>query len=251
MFRWAAQREYIQPDQLVSINTIQGEEKGRSKAKPARDVDAVPDDHVILTLPHLPETVADMVRLQRFTGMRPQEVCDIKFGDIQTINGDIYFYPKHHKTIHKGKIRAVPLNANVLSLLNNYKGTADEFIFSPKKSRERQIAIRTFKRVTPPSCGSKPKKDRIIKGGDHYTSCSYRRAIYRACDRLFFGINGYKWSPNQLRHAAAVEIDSEHGIEAVGAALGHSKIAISRRYAGQNLKLATKAVGRVGAAIVG
>ncbi len=48
-------------------------------------------------------------------------------------------------------------------------------------------------------------------------------------------------SPNQLRHAAAVDIQSTLGIEAVAAMLGHSKIDTSKIYAKHNLALAIEA----------
>ena len=63
----------------------------------------VEDSAVELTLPYLPTTVADMVRLQRLTGMGPDEVCQLRPRDVDR-TGDVWSYtPDHHKTQHAGK----------------------------------------------------------------------------------------------------------------------------------------------------
>jgi hypothetical protein len=40
------------------------------------------------TLPHLPPMVADMVRIQRFVGCRPAEVCLLRPADLDR-SGDV------------------------------------------------------------------------------------------------------------------------------------------------------------------
>lgn len=96
------------------------------------------------------------------------------------------------------------------------------------------------------SAGNTPKSAKQRLAGEKYTSCSYRRAIHRACSRLFFGLKGYKWSPNQLRHAVAAEVQELADIEAVAAVLGHAKVDMSRVYAGRNVKLAIDTMRRIG-----
>jgi integrase len=45
----------------------------------------------LATIEHLPDVVADMVQLQRLTGARPGEICDIRPGDINR-KGDVWEY---------------------------------------------------------------------------------------------------------------------------------------------------------------
>lgn len=124
-------------------------------------------------------------------------------------------------------------------------GNPDLFCFNPKRSAEIQIAKKTAARVTPLSCGNTPKAKRKIQGGPCYTAHSYRRAIHRACE-LVFGKGGIKWSPNQLRHALAEEVQGIGDIEAVAAVLGHSKLDTSKIYAKHNLKLAIETMRQIG-----
>ena len=75
MFRWGVAEELIRPEVYQALVALPGLRKGRGEARETKPVLPVDDATVDATLPHLPEVVADMVRLQRVTGMRPAEVC--------------------------------------------------------------------------------------------------------------------------------------------------------------------------------
>jgi integrase len=91
MFRWAVAEELIPPAVFQAISSVPGLRKGRSNAKETAPIGPVSDDVVEATLPFLPEVVADMVRLQRLTGMRPAEVCILRPGDIDR-SGEVWNY---------------------------------------------------------------------------------------------------------------------------------------------------------------
>ena len=61
-----------------------------AEARETAPVLPVDDAVVDATLPHMPAVVADMVRLQRCTGMRPAEVCMIRPCDLDR-TGDLKF----------------------------------------------------------------------------------------------------------------------------------------------------------------
>ena len=71
IFRWAVSQELVPVTVFQALKTVEGLKRGRSTATESKPVLPVPDEIVEATLPFLPVVVADMVRLQRLTGMRP------------------------------------------------------------------------------------------------------------------------------------------------------------------------------------
>lgn len=102
LFRWGVSEELIPSSIHEALRTVSNLQKGRSAAKEHAPVSAVADDVVTRTIEHLSDVVADMVRFQRLTGCRPDEVrmirpCDLDRGD------DVWAYrPESHKTEHHG-----------------------------------------------------------------------------------------------------------------------------------------------------
>jgi len=108
------------------------------------------------------------------------------------------------------------------------------------------------------------------------TTCSYRRAIARACDQAFSPSEplaklgnetkvqwrirltieqkaelktwqkSHRWHPHQLRHNAATELRKEFGLEAARIILGHRSAAITEVYAEKDEQQAIEAINRVG-----
>ena len=75
-FKWAVENELVRPDMYHGLMAVSGLRKGRSEAREPDPVQPVDDATVQATLPHLTPVVADMIRLQRITGCRPQDVCN-------------------------------------------------------------------------------------------------------------------------------------------------------------------------------
>lgn len=91
LFRWAAGEELIPASVPQALAMVTGLRKGRTSARETSPIMPIDDSAVDATLPHLSEVVADMVRLQRLTGMRPQEVCLMRPGDIDQ-SADVWMY---------------------------------------------------------------------------------------------------------------------------------------------------------------
>ena len=131
------------------------------------------------------------------------------------------------------------------------------------------------------SCGNGPGKKRKnnpkVKAGERYDVASYRRAIYRACDKAFppepplakrkdetiaqwknrlkssnqleklkRWQKKHRWAPNQLRHAAGTEVRKRFGLEAAQVTLGHSTARITEVYAERDLAKAIEVAHQVG-----
>ncbi len=107
MFKWAVEEELVPGSVFQNLATVAGLRKGRSPAPDRPPIQPVPEDVFQATLPHLPTIVADMARLQRLSGMRPNEVCILRPCDVDT-SGDVWLHhPSEHKTEHHGRSRVV------------------------------------------------------------------------------------------------------------------------------------------------
>jgi integrase len=108
MFAWAAGEELVPPAVYQALRTVDGLRKDRTVAREKPPVGPVADEVVERTLPLLSPTVAAMVRLQRLTGMRPQEVVLMRAVDIDRAEPACWVYrPARHKGSHHGRERLV------------------------------------------------------------------------------------------------------------------------------------------------
>ncbi len=85
-FKWAVGRELLPIETFQRLLTVEGLRRGRSEARDPDPIGPVDDATVEATLVFLNPTLADMVRIQDLTGMRPGEVllmrsCDIDRSD--------------------------------------------------------------------------------------------------------------------------------------------------------------------------
>lgn len=207
----------------------------------------VEDAIVDATLPHLPETVAAMVRLQRLTGARPGEIGFLRPCDIDRSDAVWFYVPHQHKTEHHDKKRMIAIGPQGQAILKPYlQRHAESYCFSAAESEERRRLKAQKNRKTPLSCGNTRESNRVVDPkrtfSDYYSVSSYRHAIQRVCRRI--GIE--KWSPNQLRHSAATEIRKKFGLEAAQVVCGHQSADVTQIYAERDLELAVRVAQEVG-----
>ncbi len=281
-FRWAAGRELIEPSVPAKLETLDNLRRGRSAARETKRIPLVPDSTIDATTPHLPAVVADMVALQRVTGMRPAEVCAIRPVDIDR-SGDVWIYrPEHHKNEHRDQDRFVPIGARGQAILLRYLAReATMHCFRPCDSEAKRRAERHAERTTPLSCGNRPgsscKPSPKRTAGEAYTSDSYRRAIHRACDVAFPPAgelarlpgetvnawerrikslgrlaeqrawqSSHRWSPNRLRKTLGEEVRTKFGIDHTQAILGHKHAKTSEIYAQVELEKGVRVAREIG-----
>jgi integrase len=78
MFRWANNQEMIPPHVYQALQPVGGLKMGRTPARESQPVRPVDPQIVEQTLPYLTAVVADMVRFQLLTAVRPQEVYNLR-----------------------------------------------------------------------------------------------------------------------------------------------------------------------------
>jgi integrase len=263
MFKWASSEELVSAEAWHSLETVAALQKGRTAAPEVAPVEEVPEAVVAETLPHLPPVVAAMVWFQRWTGARPGEVCLLRPCDIDR-SGEVWVYrPQHHKLSWREDAmpRQIAIGSEGQKVLMPFLlRAASAYCFSPADAQRQQLQARREERKTPlyKSHVAHMKQKRKGKSGqrrpgDRYTTASYRRAIARAVeaandarDEQGIAERLPNWSPNQLRHLRAGEVEEQFGIEAANAVLGHSNIRTTEIYARRKLQIATEVTRQIG-----
>lgn len=243
MFKWAVSQELIPVDVYQALATVSGLKIGRSPAKEPEPIGPVSDDVVAKTLPHLPEQIVAMIKIQQLTGCRPGEVCIIRPCDVSR-NQDVWDYrPKSHKTAYRRQSRVIKLGPKAQEVLLPWLlRDASTYCFSPAErvSSQRRNRGASGEQSRRPS---RRKRHPNWTPGKRYTTTTYYNAIRHACVKA--GVE--RWAPNQLRHAVATKIREQFGgLEPVQAVLGHKNMQVSEVYAEKNLNLATEIMRKIG-----
>lgn len=177
---------------------------------------AAPAESIETVLPHLPPIIADIMRIQLLTGMRPGEVCKMRSGDIRRtkeefaevsylFDGEMWLYvlPGHKTQKHIGG-RAIPLGAEEQDILSRYMGSDSEIpIFRNKKGRAYS-----------PRLYSQRVKETIKEHGLP------------------------KFVPYQLRHTNLTRTSKIYGRDTARAVAGHTTEAMTARYDHSDLEKA-------------
>lgn len=247
VFKWAASEELIPGGVYESLRTVAGLRKGRTEARESRPVVPVDDAVVMSTVERLSPIVAAMVMLQRYTGARPGEICELRPGDVNRAGAVWEYVPQSHKVEHHDRPRVIFIGPKGQAMLLPYLLRAPgAYCFAPQEAMELMRAERAAARATPMSCGNragtnrrkKPKRVPRAK----YNAMTYGRAIRRAAELAGVPV----WSPHRLRHSFATEVRKTHGLEAVQVTLGHSRADVTQTYAQRDFALAARVAAEVG-----
>ena len=231
-FRHAVAEEQLPAYVFEALRALPGLRRGRTDAHDNEPIKPVALAHYEAVLPLLCPHLRTMATIQRWTGMRPGEVCSMTLGQIDR-TGELWVYhPKIHKTAHHGRQRVVPLGPKAKTALSEFleqRRIAEAApLFSPAAAREERYAkmraARKSKVQPSQKCRRKTKAQSLPK--EQYLSSAYAHAIAQACKKG--GIP--HWHPHQLRHLRAAELRQQFGLESVRAALGHSFASMTDHY---------------------
>lgn len=239
-FAWAAEHDLFEsaPLVLARLRLVRAIRKGRAldeQTPPPREgvpVGPVPMDAYALARAKMLPEVAAMVEIQRLTGMRPIEVVSMRAGDLgKSTNPKVLSYvvpALGNKLEHQGRRRIVAIGPDARELLDpmlaGLKPT--DYVFSPRRA---VAAHHARKRASAKRPRPGAPTFRVRGAGEQYTTDSYRRAIWRACERAGLPRERW-WSPNQLRHSHASLLGVEEPISVVQSVLGHSSPTTTSRY---------------------
>jgi integrase len=258
LFKWAESQEYVPRGTHNSLMTVEPLRMGRTHAPELPPIEPVDDAVVEATLPYLPEVVADMVRVQRLTGARPGDVCNLRPMDIER-SGEVWKWrPFTHKTKWRGKERVIMVGPRAQRVISRYLlRDQASFCFSPAESEKSRNEERRRERKSPMTPSqrarkSKARRGRPPRGG--YDSASYRRAITRAVEKLNKATLAKdpsarpfeNWAPNRIRHTTGTEVRRKYGLEAAQVVLGHASANITQIYAERDQALAAEVIKQIG-----
>lgn len=194
VFRWGVSRETVKPEQLIALESLIPLRRGEAKDNPKRQPVAI--EVVEMTIPFVNQVIADMIRLQLFTGCRPSELFTLTPGEVDRTGGEWMIRKRGHKTEHHSKSRAIPVVGKARAVLSKYLLQSDN------------------------------KLCFVNSRGNGWTKDTYRRHITRACkkNKLTY------WTPYQIRHLVGQSVRDNMSAEHVQAILGHSKISMVETY---------------------
>lgn len=211
-YRWAVRADFVPPAVLEGLACVQRVRP--NQAWPAPPVQPVALGDVEATLPFVrparrnrPNPVANMVRVQLLTGMRPGEVVRMCGVDVDQSAMPWVYKPPMHKNAWRGQERSIHLGPQTAVLLQ------------PFLRREGSLFVTKF--------------------GRHYSVQSYGQAVRRAVALAVQArVIAKPWTIGQLRHTWAVLCRQRDGLETVQEGLGHRQISTSEIYAPPDRKRA-------------
>lgn len=235
VFRWGRENRLVPREVLTDIELVKNLRRGSCRSVDYRPIKSVPETSIEAVLPYLSPTLQAMVKLQRVTGWRPEEVRILRLADIDRTNIPWIYRPISYKTERVKSELILCIGPTARQIITDYARLSqrdefggEEYLFRPEDSRRFYNRSRHHGEKT--EAGAPYDYD----DREYYSRHSYAHAIRCACIRA--GVPAF--TPYQLRHSKATEIERLEGLKGVQAALGHSNPNTSRRYVDADTELA-------------
>lgn len=221
----------------------------RDVPKP-RKVHAAPIADVEATIEMANPTIACMIKVQMFSGMRSENLAELSWDQIDQTrydSDDVWFYePTHHKNSHRGHGLDVVFGPEAITALLDYERMRPDaghpFIFNPRATR----CWRYFQEHLGPPARSWQDFFKASKKTDlneHFSTKTYCDAVQRY--QVAAGCK--RWTPHQLRHLKNQRVvESEFGPLGAKAVLGHASARMTDNYSTQDIERAVKVQQQLG-----
>lgn len=217
---WGGDQQLIEAGRAYFLaDNIPYAKAGRKGVKPKQQRKAIAVDNVFKLQPYYTPTLWGMVQFQYYGGMRPGDVCRATWQQIDT-SGELWVYtPDTHKTDHLGLKLFYLLGPKAQAALQRFAGlppTRPLFnLCAHRRERQRMKAGMDPLAIEPTSYGSEQ---------GFFASKQYSRAITGTISLArHYEVEVENWTPYQLRHACATEVNQEFGLAHAAAVLGNTK----------------------------
>jgi integrase len=250
IWKWGMGRSMVATEQVQALEEVKPLRIGASDAPDNGKRKKVTEEEFEKVLHHLGTVVGDILRLVWHTGMRPNEVCNIRPYDIIRDDPDCWLYIPgrdsspvgKHKTMRFERVRVIPLTRECQQILQLRikDSSSKECVFDPRETMRELLARKSEQRQTPLNSGNRPgtnkKEHPMITPGEKYGHDTLRRACRRACKRA--GIEPF--TPYDLRRSMATRTRATLGKEAAQVLLGHTQTSTTDIYLLEEVQEAVK-----------
>lgn len=259
MFRWGTSKGIVPPNVFHGVYSLAPLQYGRCAGRETKPNQPVEDWIVDETLPFMSSVVRAMVKIQRLTGMRGGEVCQMRTCDIDRSAPVWRYQPQRHKTQHLGKERLVFIGKDAQEVLAGFLSDSDpeKPLFTPRESWMeahrlgpiRREAIHKAKWRAKVRSRSNAKRKPFSQ---IFTSAQYGSHILKSIRlankvRLAEGKEPLpRWRSHQLRHAFGTKVGNTFGEDIAGALMGHSRPSSTKRYVKFQSARAEEVASKVG-----
>lgn len=193
MYRWAVGRGMPLEATWRALSAVEALRRGQRDVPEWKLRREVTVEEAALVKQHAGGVVGQMIAVQWLCGMRPSEVCAMRWSNIRRGERFWYMHPPDHKCAQRELFRSMVLLPEAVEFLPMV-GESD-YVFLSRRAKP-------------------------------YTYNGYMQAVYRACARA--GVE--RWSPGQLRHSAATTANRLAGIEVAQRLLGHGSPRTTQAY---------------------
>jgi site-specific recombinase XerD len=247
MVQWWVVQKFVDATVIVELRCVKPIQAGEYDCPDAKQIEPVADKIVEATIKHLPKVLVDMVRLHQLLGCRPGEICSFTPSLVNTSSDVWTIELTKHKNAWRKQKRVIYVGPKAQKILGPYlKRDKNAYCFSPREAMQQRLEVRESERTTAKCCGNRRGTNRVanpkLSIGDCYNAGSYGHAIAYACKKAEVP----KWSPNQLRHAAATRLRDLEGIESASVILGHKHLPTTEIYAEASTRKALKVAKKHG-----
>ncbi|MGE0145650.1 MAG: tyrosine-type recombinase/integrase [Planctomycetota bacterium] len=235
LFRWGWKRGFVPKATWADIRLVEPLTRAEAGNRPTGKPKRIPTlDEIRAVVAVASRQVGAMLRLQALSGMRPGEVCAMRFEDVERIEheGTTFglYRVRDGKTSHHGHATSYVLPPAALAILDEFQRPGGGIVFRPSDAmRERGKAMR-LQRRTPITKQTieRDHRDEPREFGERYTKDTYRHAVERACAAA--GVE--RFVPHALRHVVATWAANHVrlGIGAAAAALSHASRSTTEHY---------------------
>ena len=190
MIGWALDEAIIPAAVKAELTQVKPVKRGRTAAPDHAPVRPVDDATIEKTVAAMMPNTADMVRVHRYTGMRPCELCALRWSLIDTSRTPwVYRVPAEvNKNDWRGELgqpRVVCIGPRARTILERHR--EGDVPFSPVRAFGEYIEARRAARVTPFYGKTKdeektPHVPRVL--GETWTTNAYTKTIHAACPHL-------------------------------------------------------------------
>lgn len=233
--RWLKDRKILAREQWLDLADVaplrRGELGDARDAKRAKR--AVTPEEVEAVAAAAGPVVGAMLRLQGLTGMRPGEVCAMRWAEIDKAGPEVdgvkcwTYTVANGKTAHHGHETAYVLGPLAQEILAGFKATPLVAIFSPRRHvDERRRAMREARQTELTPSQRARDAGRSRRHGTQFRVDNYGKAILRACDRAKVA----RFGPHEVRHGFLTRAASTFGVVAASVAANHHNLTTTQGY---------------------